>query len=244
MTCRFSRFAIGSAFILASISSAAPAQHDLPTGSRLVAPKRTGTVLPEAESARAATEMARCIEYRRPTAVRTYLLSSDPRLSMDKAIQVQVDCMSLFISAPAANEMIEMRQARVPDELLRGMLAEAQIRRLKPSLAALEARKLEPVYARPWFAATKRNVAVDEMATCIAETNPDGVGALLATAIFTNQEGAAFGALSPNFGPCLRVGAKLQANRQSLRAALAEALFHRLYDPAPDTPPITSPKAS
>ena len=227
---------------LSAIVSAAVLAQDLPTGSRLHAPQRSGTLLPAAQSARAATEMARCIEFKRPSAVRDYLLSVDPRLTLEKAAGVQVDCLSLFTSAPAANEMIETRRAMVPDDLLRGMLAEAQIRRLKPAMVGLDARKLQPTYARPWFAATKRNIAVDEMATCIAETNPSGVAALIGTEVMSAAEGAAFGALSANFGPCLRVGAKLQANRQSLRAALAEALFHRLYDPAPLAPPTPAPK--
>ena len=73
---------------------------------------------------------------------------------------------------------------------------------------------------------------MDDMAVCVAATNPSGVRALLATAPASVNEASSMATLSPTLGRCLQANAKLVGNRQSVRAALAEALYHRYATPA------------
>jgi len=96
---------------------------------------------------------------------------------------------------------------------------------------ALQPLPIQQIYQRNWFAVTGRHVTVDEMGACIADTNPAGVLALARSVPTSKEESAAFTALGPNLGACLRAGTKLQASRQALRAALSEALYQRLHAP-------------
>ena len=68
----------------------------------------------------------------------------------------------------------------------------------------------------------------------IAALAPVGILALARSVPTSQEESAAFSALGPNLGACLRAGTRLQASRQALRAALSEALYQRLIAlPAP-----------
>lgn len=116
---------------------------------------------------------------------------------------------------------------------MRGMIAEAFVKK-QDGLAQLAANPMQAGYQRPWHAITTRPAAVDEMATCVAETNPAGIASLLATGHGAPEEGQAMRGIAPSLGTCLGAGAKLTANRTAIRAALAEALYHRIHD-APET---------
>jgi hypothetical protein len=115
---------------------------------------------------------------------------------------------------------------------LRGMIAEAFVKK-NGGAAGLAVKPLQAVYKREWHAITTRPAAVDEMATCVAETNPAGIVAVLRTGHGSPEEVAAIRTISPSLGTCLGVGAKLTANRTAIRSALAEALYHRSYDAPP-----------
>jgi len=131
----------------------------------------------------------------------------------------------------ASNDLVGMRVALIPPDILRGMLAEAAFKRDGNGVQALQPLPIQQIYQRNWFAVTGRHVTVDEMGACIADTNPAGVLALARSVPTSKEESAAFTALGPNLGACLRAGTKLQASRQALRAALSEALYQRLNAP-------------
>jgi hypothetical protein len=95
----------------------------------------------------------------------------------------------------------------------------------------LAAKPIQRTYYRPWYAFTGRHISLDEMATCVADTRPAAVMALLGTQPFSDDENAAFAQLIGAMGPCLVAGTKLDAKREPLRAALAEALYQRAYHP-------------
>jgi hypothetical protein len=75
------------------------------------------------------------------------------------------------------------------------------------------------------------------MATCVTDTNPAGVIALLDSEPYTDSENSAFSALIPFMGPCLSAGTKLSGEREPLRAALAEALYQRVNLPTDSSVP-------
>ena len=118
-------------------------------------------------------------------------------------------------------------------DMLRGKLAEQALLNADAQVASLQALPLQQKrYVRTWFAATGRNVAVDEMGACMADTDPAGIAALIRTDPAGSDETAAIGALSPALTKCLSAGTRLDASRQALRAALADALYQRLHNPA------------
>jgi hypothetical protein len=117
-------------------------------------------------------------------------------------------------------------------DVLRGRLAEQELLSQSSQVAALPALPLQQRrYIRPWFAATGRNPAVDEMATCMADTDPAGIMGLIRTTPGLADESAALATLSPALTKCLSAGTRLDASRRALRAALADALYQRLTNP-------------
>ena len=113
-------------------------------------------------------------------------------------------------------------------ESMRGVVAEVLVKEDLRSAAALPAHPIQRQYPRHWFAATGRHISIDEMATCIAETNPQGILYLLGFGPKTAGEAAAITALEPSFKACLRAEYKLVGDRQIVRGALADALYQRL----------------
>lgn len=178
---------------------------------------------------RAAHNMAGCVYKKSSSQVRTALTTVDPEDAVRKLSEIEPRGTCSNLSVMAANA--EAQQVRFPADVYRGMLAEAALRQdfSRGSLPPLQRQR---VYARPWFGATTRPLVVDEMAACVADTNPAGVQALLGTTAESDEEAAAVSRIMPSLGPCLTAGATLNANRQALRAALAEALYHRFLAPS------------
>ena len=135
------------------------------------------------------------------------------------------------------NQSFRPDETAVSVAMLRGRLAEQELLRQSQQVAALQALPLQKAYSRPWFAATERHPEVDEMATCIADTDPAGIMAIIRTTPGFAGEGAAFAALSPSLTKCLAAGTRLDASPEALRAALADALYQRLNNPALSTAP-------
>lgn len=113
---------------------------------------------------------------------------------------------------------------------LRGLVAEALVKQDRDAVQALQPMPLQRVYERGWFAMTGRARPIDEMATCVADTNPQAIYGLLQTDVSSDAQRAAIGALAPALGPCLATGFRLNSNALGLRTALAEALYHRMSD--------------
>lgn len=237
------KIAIATVF-LAGLAMTSTALADPPIGSRLGNRLRASAEdIKVEEAARRGHEFAACLTNKRASGV-VKLLAQQTEAAYESAYKSlmggELMCYTGFTDDP----FIEGRAFVMPRELMRGMLAEELIKRNEKAIAALPALPRQQLYSRPWYAATGRHVAVDEMATCISETVPGATLALLHTRAYTPEEKAAFGALTPHFGVCLSAGAKLVANRQSMRAALADALYQRLINPpAPiPAPPAAAPK--
>ena len=212
----------------------AAAQDQPETGTRLAAPKsrNVGSVaMTSKDQAVGAKRFAECLYNRKGTVARQALLAPNAEAAgaaMSK-LMGELRCFGDDMS----NDLVGMRTVQFPRDILRGMLAETALGREDAKVAALQPLPLQQVYQRNWYAITGRHISVDEMAACIADTNPAGIVALTKTVPTTKEEGAAFSALGGNLHACLRAGTKLQASRQALRAALADALYQRLNAPAP-----------
>ena len=110
---------------------------------------------------------------------------------------------------------------------LRWMSAEYFIAQNPAAVAALQPLPRRRVYDRPWFKATMRHNSIDEMAACVADTNPQGIVALNRTWVGSKEESTALGALKSDFANCLRAGVQLKGERKAIRGALVEALYQR-----------------
>lgn len=125
-------------------------------------------------------------------------------------------------------------------DMLRGKLAEQALRARASDVGALKALPLQQKrYIRNWFGATGRHPAVDEMAVCMADTDPAGIAALIETSAGSGDESDAITAMGPNLTKCLGAGTRLDASRPALRAALADALYQRLTNPQMSQSPST-----
>jgi len=186
------------------------------------APVRAATI--DAAAALTGHKVAKCLYDRRRTDV-VAALGTSTAADFDRyysTLSRSPQCRDIAIESAE----IEGAGVVVPADILRGMLAEQALagnctyRGLKPAQAAAG-------YQRPWFAATGRNPAVDEMAVCTAEQNPSAVRILIDAKPEGGAELEAMRDLSATLSACLPQGATLSANRQSLRAALADALYQR-----------------
>lgn len=176
-----------------------------------------------------------CVAQKRPAKVRE-LLQAPTRAAAERPYRSLSDdtrCFSLVFG----NEAYRPQDVVFPIEVLRGKLAEQVLLASAVQAAALPALPLEQKrYIRPWFPATGRDAAVDEMGACMADIDPAGIMALVKAAPETDAEKQAVAALSPALSKCLSAGTRLQASRPALRAALAEALYQRLINPALSAP--------
>ena len=208
-----------------------PALAEPPTGSRLGGSTSGGFKYTEEQADEAATRIASCMVSKRRTAAETYVAAktADEMETAEQKLFKEIQCLS----HANLTEMSSTTIFHIPTDTLRGKLAEAFLKNERSSIEALPVLPVAKDYSRPWFAATGRDAVVDEMAVCVADINPRGIAALLATRGFSKEENVAFGGIVPTLGTCLRVGAKLQANRPALRAALADALYQRLHAIAP-----------
>ena len=213
---------------------AAPVIAEPPIGSRLGERIERDHMKKERESALGAQEMARCLVDKQRSTVRAFLASVDTQESkrLSNAMGGEHECLSIFTMA-GANDFVEGRMISFPHDVYRGMLAEWMIRTDERTFASLPALPRQLTYSRNWYTVSDRDSSVDEMATCVSETDPADIIALLKTTPYSDAEGSAFGVLVPHLGTCLRAGVKLTGNRQSLRAALADALYQRVANPAP-----------
>ena len=223
-------------FVLVAVAlgmAAVPAfAQDSETGTRLAPPKArdVGSVaLNDKDQVVGAKRMAECI-YNRKGVLARQALQAQSAEAANAAISKMMGEVTCF-GDDASNDLVGMRVALIPPDIFRGMLAEAAFKRDGNGVQALQPLPIQQIYQRNWFAVTGRHVTVDEMGACIADTNPAGVLALARSVPTSKEESAAFTALGPNLGACLRAGTKLQASRQALRAALSEALYQRLHAP-------------
>lgn len=139
------------------------------------------------------------------------------------------------------NDNVDETMFNADHASVRGMIGEAILKNTG-KLDGMSALPVEKTYSREWFALTGRPRPIDEMATCVAASDPSAIAALLHTEQETPEEIAAIRSAAPAMGGCLQTGYKLNANPLSLRAALAEALYHRVFDPA--STPAETEKAS
>ena len=170
------------------------------------------------------------------------LLNASTAGESDSALVRLRDEQSCFDRLPTDSHL-DTDVAAFSKGLMRGLVAEAALRD-SSTVAALQPLPFQQKrYLRPWFVATGRDPAVDEMSACIADTDPSGIVALIATAPGSSEESWALSNISPWLGKCLAVGAQLHSDRAALRAALADALYQRVRDPQLSLAPPARPES-
>ncbi|MBV9528675.1 hypothetical protein [Sphingomonas sp.] len=173
-------------------------------------------------------DYAACVARVRPAAA-DRLLRADDAEEAGRAYKVAANndyCFSRTIGTSDYQDT----EAGLSIGELRGMFAEQTIMRDR-GFAAPVPLPLSQSYDRPWFAGTGRGPAVDEMAACMADTDPQDIVGLLRTGAGSWDEKAWMGSLPTHLSRCLRAGVRLDATPEALRAALADALYQRVHRP-------------
>jgi len=209
------------------VGSAASA--DPPIGSRLGERLEKQQVRNEHDAAEAAHKLAGCILVKRGSAGRD-LLSARSDEEVKRLRGMIGGAYECLVDLPG-NDTVEAVSVSYPPDIMRGDIAEELLKRDRAAVAQLQPLPIQKSYARSWFAFTGRDTSVDEMADCVAETDPTGIMLLVDSDPTSGAETAAFSGLLPYMGPCLRAGTKPEGKREPLRAALAEALYQRLKNP-------------
>lgn len=158
------------------------------------------------------------------------LLNASTAGESDSALIRLRDEQSCFDRLPTDSHL-DTEVAAFSKGLMRGLVAEAALHDSSAAAALQPLPFQQKRYLRPWFVATGRDPAVDEMSACIADTDPSGIVALIATAPGSSEESWALSNISPWLGKCLAAGAQLHSDRAALRAALADALYQRVRNP-------------
>jgi hypothetical protein len=214
----------------ASLCAAVPAWAEPPIGSRVGERTEKHQIKDERDAAEIAHQLAGCILATRGKAGIELLSarSDDEVQRLNQRVNGEEECIANI----SRNDFVDEVEVNYPPDILRGDIAEELLKKRRSTVLQLQPLPIQKTYSRSWFAFTGRDVSVDEMATCVAETNPAAIMDLVETAPFSDGEGAAFSKLVPYMGPCLRVGTRLEGKREPLRAALAEALYQRLTNPS------------
>ena len=213
-----------------SVGTASIAPAEPPIGSRLGERTERQQVKDQRDAAAIAHELAGCALATHAAVARDLLNARDK--DQVKAARQRLSGEEECFANLARNDLVEGVRVSYPPDIMRGDIAEALVKRQPAAVARLLPLPIQKTYSRSWFAFTGRNLSVDEMATCVAETDPAGVMALLDSTPQSPAEGAAFSSLIPFMGPCLVAGTKLEGAREPLRAALAEALYQRMANPS------------
>jgi hypothetical protein len=201
---------------------------DPPIGSRLGQRLEVAPKVKDDSAAVRTYYFVRCVVSKRRDNAELWLRTLDADLAAKAlpSVMRMVRCNTY----DSSYESSEIQQFNIPREILRGLVAEHLLS--KPGASKLLAKPIERVYSRTWFAVTGRDIAIDEMATCVADTSPSGILQILSAEPMSIAETAAIRALTPSLGLCLRANATLKGNRPSMRAALAEALYQRTIEPS------------
>ena len=151
------------------------------------------------------------MNFKRAGDVRGYLtsMSEKDQVRYQRNLSDSVECARVNLGAPTGlfGSMIIISR-----DVMRGNYAEAAMNKMSED-DALQPLAPQPSYTRQWFALTGRDPVVDEMAVCVADQNPAGIKALLATKPETTEEKAAVQSIASSLGPCLPHSATLKANR-------------------------------
>lgn len=176
-----------------------------------------------------------CLSQTRPAQVRQLLQSSS--MGTGSLIYRGLADDPRCFARTFPNGEFKAEDVNFSQDLLRGRLAELELMKEAPAVAALQPLPLQQKrYIRSWFITTGRNPAVDEMGACMADTDPAGILALIKVDRGSSEESAALAEMSPSLTKCLSAGTRLDASRQALRAALADALYQRLSNPSLSLP--------
>lgn len=217
---------LGAGAMLLAAAAAASA-FEPPVGSRL-GNRLTPSANSNTDETRTAFRLAECQANMHGDQVRDILdaPNEDRAMRAYKALEHEESCyLDVYVDSRAEGVRASMSKASY-----RGMLAEGVLKKDKRA-ATLAPLPLQPVYERPWTALTGRPPSVDEMAICVADVDPAGIMAVLATLPQSREERGAFSGLSEAMGKCLQNGIELSADALALRTAFAEALYHRAYAP-------------
>lgn len=187
--------------------------------------------VPAAASPATAKAYVSCLDDRHSADVGKLLSASDADIA--RRAFARLNDNGECVARTYGNAQYDPADVTMTMGILRGRLAEQVLLSNEDQVDRLAALPLQQKrYLRNWFPATNRNLSVDEMGACMADTDPRGILTLVETPEGSAAEADAMAGIAPSLGKCLAIGTRLEADRPSLRAALADALYQRMKEQA------------
>jgi hypothetical protein len=198
-----------------------PADHEVPLGSRIPVPLPTPDERERASlraSARILQAFAHCAVERNARLFAAIV--AVPPVPVDNQAR-----NALFARARSTMSFCLTRESQMTagQSVMIGAFAEQLYRRRFSSLPALGAANV-PAADDPDSIPVRATL---EFADCLIDRHAGGTDALVRTTVASDEEQAAFEALSVQYGNCLDTGSSLTLNRVVLRSALADQLYRR-----------------
>jgi hypothetical protein len=175
-------------------------------------------------------EMAQCL-YQKHQGNAERLLNARTEVEADNVFRALVNESGCYRQVFGGTPGDESEEARLTMGTMRGLFAEQALKDRSAAVRALTPLPQQTRYVRPWFPGTARVQWVDEMAVCVADTNPAAVASLLATAPQSAVEESALKAMEPAVDRCMSKGTSINGSNRQVRAALADALYQRVNAP-------------
>jgi len=187
-----------------------------------------------AEAVRVGRLMAACVTKRRPETV-AEILSSRNVDQFNVGLKKLQPTMSPCLVTAAGGDAMMTHLRLAPFDLM-GWLAEAAL--VRAPAPVFETVPIAAVPRAPqWITFHPGRLAMMQIASCLAHTQPERAEAIVWSQPGTPQEAAAFAGIMPFLPACLDKNVTLKASKPSLRHVLATALYQRKINPTPVAPP-------
>lgn len=183
-------------------------------------------VQPAAESLDLGRRTARCVARTEPVRSARFVMTG-PEVSARAAYGPIQGMMENCLGRRAD---VGIGALDISRRLLQSFLAEALVQRAPPlALAPLPLDQAQ--YPRDLATLPLQQRVVDEMAICLAYTQPAKAEALIRSEPASPVEKAAFADITPSLQACVPQNMTLQANKAGVRLATGLALFRRAQTP-------------
>lgn len=180
-----------------------------PEAASLEVSRRTAACVARSDSARAARFVATSLDVPASTA-------------FGPISPVMQRCLGTKVSSTTSEMQLSRRALKAL--LAEALLLQAPPRNLAPTPLAEARMPADLAQESP------NQRIVDELATCLAYTQPQPSEALIRSSFTSPEEKAAFQALTPTLPGCLGSNVTLTANKAGLRMATALAFYRRAND--------------
>ena len=173
-------------------------------------------------------EMAACVVRQNASSAGEFVLALGRQMAPVTYKQIN-SALNYCIGATTSGNA---RQMRFGDRDLKGLIAEALLRRKMPPLVGIAATPGQ--YRENWVSTDAVIGALEQTAVCVGRVQPEVAQRLIASEPGSAGETIAVGEVTPVLRLCIAPDAGFKSSKAGIRLTLASAIYHRAYDtPAP-----------